>query len=275
VNEDAALGHRPTLLADADDPALSVFLRLTDVEVRRISEPRDGIYIAEGLKVITRAADAGHRPLVALTTSRWIAGLAAALPADVPIHVGDESLVQSITGYRVHRGALVAFARPADPGLTRLLSGTRRLAVLEDLKEHTNVGAVVRSAAAFGIEGIVVSPDCADPLYRRAVKVSMGTVFTTHWTRATRWPHDLERIRDAGFRLAALTPDDDAESLPTFVEAMSEQPIAWLLGTEGPGLSPAARDLATDRVRIPMQAGVDSLNVGAAAAVAFYAGALA
>lgn len=261
-----------TRVLDPDDPALSVFLHLTDVAARQLSEPRDGVYIAEGLKVIERALAAGHRPLIALTTQRWVPGLAAALPEEVQLHVGDEDLVRSITGYRVHRGALVAFARPTDPGLAQILASAQRIVILEDLKEHTNVGAIVRAAAAFGIEGLVISPTCADPLYRRAIKVSMGTVFSMPWTRSIRWSEDLASIRNAGFLLAALTPASDAPALGEFVALAGDRPVAWLLGTEGAGLSALAKSVATDRVRIPMQEGVDSLNVGSAAAVAFYAG---
>ncbi len=271
---DSPADPRATVEADPTDPALGVFFDLTDVQARRLSEPASGIYIAEGIKVIERAVRAGHRPITALTTARWVTGLSSTLPSDVTIHVGDEELIRSITGYRVHRGALVAFARPIDPGLGALLESSRRLVILEDVKEHTNVGAIVRAAAAFGIEGLIVSPDCADPLYRRSVKVAMGTVFATPWTRSVSWAQDLERVRSAGFRLAALTPADDAQSLPDFVRDAAGSPIAWMLGTEGDGLSPVAQRLATDRVRIPMRAGVDSLNVGSAAAVAFYATAL-
>jgi tRNA G18 (ribose-2'-O)-methylase SpoU len=272
---DASADQRPTLDADPSDPALGVFIGLTDVQARRLSEPRDGVYIAESIKVIRRAVDEGHRALVALSSARWVSGLAEVLPPDVPIHVGDEDLVRSLTGYRVHRGALVAFARPTDPGLAAVLHGARRLVVLEDLKEHANVGTIVRAAAAFGVDGLVISPDCADPLYRRAVKVSMGTVFSTRWTRSMSWLEDLRRIRDAGFRVAALTPASDARPLPEFVLERGKQPIAWLLGTEGDGLSAEALSIVTDRVRIPMRPGVDSLNVGSAAAVALYAGSLA
>jgi tRNA G18 (ribose-2'-O)-methylase SpoU len=254
----------------AADPSLDVFLRLTDVQARTVREPAEGVYIAEGLKVVRRALVAGHRPLVALATARWVPDLEATLPADVPIHQGTEDELKAVTGYRVHRGGLVCFARPDDPGLEPITSGARRLVVLENLKEHTNVGAIVRSARALGIEGAVLSPDCADPLYRRAVKVSMGTVFDLPWTRAAHWPSALGALTEAGFVLAALTPRADARDL---AELASDPPqrLAWVLGTEGTGLEPATLTRCPVSVRIPMTPGVDSLNVAAAAAIAFHA----
>lgn len=259
-------------LAQAGDPALSVFVDLTDLEARTLREPAEGIYVAEGLKVIRRALAAGHQPLVALTGQRWLSGMLELLPAETPIHQGDEALLKAITGYRVHRGALVAFVRPLDRGLHATLDDARTVVVLEDLKEHVNVGSIVRSAAAFGVDALVLSPQSADPLYRRALKVSMGTVFTLPWCRALNWPDDLEAMKERGFRVAALTPHAGATPLADFV-ASTTAPIAWVFGTEGLGLTQAAIERCTDLVRIPMRPGVDSLNVGAAAAVAFYASA--
>jgi tRNA G18 (ribose-2'-O)-methylase SpoU len=256
--------------ARLDDPALTVFVGLTDVQARQVSEPAQGIYIAEGLKVITRAVRAGHRPLRALSTARWVDGLLDVLPGDVPLHVGDEALLRALTGYRVHRGALVCFARPVDPGVATITRAARRIVLMEDLKEHTNVGAVVRSAAAMGIDAVVVSPSCADPLYRRAVKVSMGTVFDLPWSRSLAWNDDLDRLVADGFTVAALTPSADAVDLR---ELSADPParLAWILGTEGAGISEATVTRCAMSVRIPMRAGVDSLNVAAAAAVAFFA----
>lgn len=266
------MSQRQVREARGDDPALHVFTDLTDLGTRTLREPAEGVYIAEGLKVVRRAIEAGHHPLRALTTARWVAGMEDVLGDGVPIHVGDETMLKEITGYRVHRGALVAFARPVNPEVHALIVGARQIVVLEDLKEHANVGSIVRSAAAFGLDALVVSPHCADPLYRRSVKVSMGTVFSLPWCRARNWPEDLDGIAESGFRIAALTPRADAPALPDFVASTSE-PIAWILGTEGPGVSEAALTRCTDRVRIPMRDGVDSLNVGSAAAVAFYAAA--
>jgi tRNA G18 (ribose-2'-O)-methylase SpoU len=254
----------------ATDASLDVFLRLTDVQARAVREPAEGVYIAEGLKVVRRALAAGHRPLVALATARWVPDLVAALPAEVPIHQGTEDELKTLTGYRVHRGGLVCFARPDDPGLEPIASRARRLVLLENLKEHTNVGAIVRSARALGIEGAVLSPDCADPLYRRAVKVSMGTVFDLPWTRAAHWPSALDAVADSGFVLAALTPGPDAMDLAELAAAPPQR-LAWVLGTEGSGLDPSTLARCAVSVRIPMTPGVDSLNVAAAAAIAFYA----
>lgn len=251
-----------------DDPALAVFTGLTDQAVRTLSEPADGIFIAEGLKVITRAVEAGMVPLSALTTGRWQDGVRA-VAGDIPITVGTEAEVQELTGYRVHRGALVAFARPADPGLAAVAAQARNLFVLEDLKEHANVGTIMRCAAAFGIDGMVISPACADPLYRRSIKVAMGTVFAIPWTRSGDWPTTLTQLRAHGFTLAALTPAADATDIRT-VQRSDHERIALVLGTEGPGLQDATLEACDLRLRIPMSGGVDSLNVGAAAAVAAF-----
>jgi tRNA G18 (ribose-2'-O)-methylase SpoU len=262
--------HSAPIPVRLDDPELVPFVGLTDVQARTLNEPAQGIYIAEGLKVVQRALRAGHRPLRALCTPRWLEGMHQVLPTQTPIHVADEETVRTLTGYRVHRGALVAFARPADPGTATLATEARRLVLLEELKEHTNVGAVVRSAAAFGVDGLIVSPGCADPLYRRAVKVSMGTVFDLPWARSEHWATDLELLRELGFTLAALTPDPAAVDLRDLAGEAPER-LAWMLGTEGPGLSAETLEQCSLRVRIPMQPGVDSLNVAAAAAVAFFA----
>jgi tRNA G18 (ribose-2'-O)-methylase SpoU len=255
---------------DLDDPALAPFVGLTDLQARTLSEPEQGLYIAEGLKVVERALRAGHRPLRALCAPRWFDGMRSTLPVHIPIHVGEEEELRNLTGYRVHRGALVAFARPENPGVAALAARARRLVLLEDLKEHTNVGAVVRSAAAFGIDALFVSPSCADPLYRRAVKVSMGTVFDLPWSRSSDWQADLELLQHEGFALAALTPDPAALDLRDLAADPPER-LAWVLGTEGPGLTQDTRQRCTVQVRIPMAPGVDSLNVAAAAAVAFFA----
>jgi tRNA G18 (ribose-2'-O)-methylase SpoU len=259
----------PTRPLVVGDPDLAVFTDLTDVALRTVREPADGVFIAEGLKVITRAMAAGMRPLHALTTQRWVDGLLGAT-GTIPVIVGTEDELLAVTGYRVHRGALVAFERPVDPGLAAIARDATRLVLLEDLKEHANVGTIVRSAAAFGLHGLVVSPKCADPLYRRSVKVAMGTVFTMPWTRSDEWGQTLRQVKALGFRLAALTPAQDATDLRTFTPRGDER-IAMIFGTEGPGVSASTLAACDLRLRIPMREGVDSLNVGAAAAVAAYA----
>jgi tRNA G18 (ribose-2'-O)-methylase SpoU len=245
---------------------------LTDVEARRLAEPAMGIFIAEGAKVIDRAVAAGHRPLIAVTTERWLPGLERVLPAAVPIHLASDDAMRSLTGYRVHRGALVAFERPADRGMSAVTADARRLVVMEDLKEHTNVGAIARSAAALDVDALVVSPECADPLYRRAIKTSMGATLELPFTRCRTWPHDLAALRSEGWVVAALTPAAHAEPLDDFAVHPPER-LAWLIGTEGSGLSQQALDQVEVQVRIPMRhrLGVDSLNAAAAAAIACYA----
>ncbi len=256
-------------MGDARDPRLADYTDLTDVALRRVREPAEGLFLAEGEKVVLRALEAGYAPRSVLTESKWLPGVEPALAAyDCPVYVGDESLLREVTGYRVHRGALASMQRRPLPTVDDVLSGAQRVVVLEDLVDHTNVGAVFRNAAALGIDAVLVSPECADPLYRRSVKVSMGAVFAVPWTRADPWPDTLNLLRAKGFRTIAMSPDPRGRALP---EADLRPPVAVVLGTEGEGLSAAALERCTDTVRIPMSAGVDSLNVAAASAVVFYA----
>lgn len=252
---------------DPADPRLDDYRSLTDVALRRRLEPERGLYMAEGAKVIERAFAAGHEPRSVLLSERWLDSLA--VPADVPVHVAPEDLLESVTGFQVHRGALAAMHRPELPSLATLAREARRIVVLEGIVDHTNVGAIFRSAAGLGADAIVVSPTCADPLYRRSVKVSMGTVFQVPWTRADAWPGALEELREAGFVVAALALADDAVPLDAFAAAGHDR-IAVLMGAEGDGLSRAALTAADATVTIPMAGGVDSLNVAAASAVALW-----
>jgi tRNA G18 (ribose-2'-O)-methylase SpoU len=204
-----------------------------------------------------------------LTEAKWLSGSESALAAhDCPVYVADADVLRAVTGYRVHRGALASMHRRSLPSLDDVLAEAQRVVVLEDLVDHTNVGAVFRNAAALGIDAVLVSPECADPLYRRSVKVSMGSVFAVPWTRADPWPDTLDLLRARGFRTLAMSPDPRGAALTT---ADLAPPVAVVLGTEGEGLSRAAMDRCTASVRIPMAAGVDSLNVAAASAVVFYA----
>ncbi|MEJ5867852.1 RNA methyltransferase [Pseudokineococcus sp. 5B2Z-1] len=264
---------------DATDPRLGDYTGLTDVALRRVREPAEGLYMAESSTVLERALEAGHRPRSVLLAPRWLPDLLPLLArhgvgADdgppVPVHVADEPLLRDITGFHLHRGALAAMHRPVLPALDDVLAGARRVAVLEDVVDHTNVGAVFRSAAALGVDAVLVSPRCADPLYRRSVRVSMGTVFQVPWTRLEPWPGGLDLLRERGFAVAALALADDAVSLDDLA-ADPPEPLALLLGTEGDGLSRGAVVGSDVVVRIPMAGGVDSLNVAAASAVAFWA----
>jgi len=262
------MGH-VVAVTDVRDPRLSDFTDLTDVALRRVREPAEGLFVAEGEKVVLRALAAGYAPRSVLTEAKWLPGIEAALaPHGCPIYVADAEVLRAVTGYNVHRGALASMRRRPLPSLDDVLATAQRIVVLEDLVDHTNVGAVFRNAAALGIDAVLVSPECADPLYRRSVKVSMGAVLAVPWTRAEPWPDALDRLRANGFRTLAMSPDPRGTALP---DADLSPPVAVVLGTEGEGLTPGARDRCTTSVRIPMAAGVDSLNVAAASAVVFYA----
>jgi tRNA G18 (ribose-2'-O)-methylase SpoU len=259
----------PVLQLDsADDPRIGDYRALTDLELRTRWEPPNGLFIAEGELVIRRALRAGYRLRSVLVDEKRVEQFED-LPADAVVYTASPAVLESITGFHVHRGVLASFHRRDLPPLEELLASSRRLAVLEGLNTHTNLGALFRSAAALGIDGVVLSPNCADPLYRRAVRVSMGEVFAIPYVKVDGWPEALKAISAAGFRLLALTPGADAVALPDLTAADRARP-ALMLGAEGPGLTRAALAAADVRVAIPMQNGVDSLNVATAAAIAFY-----
>jgi tRNA G18 (ribose-2'-O)-methylase SpoU len=259
-------------ITSLSDERVRLYSQLTDVQLRSVLEPAEGIFVAEGAKVIERALRAGFTPLSVLGTSKWLGIMDAQeiVPADIPRYVADEAVLESLTGYQVHRGALALMRRKPTPSVETLTTSARRVVLLEDLKEHTNVGAIIRSAAAFGADAVLVSKACADPLYRRAVKVSMGTVFQVPWTVVEDWDLCLTQLAARGFSLVALTPSADAQDLRAFAASEPDR-VAIVLGTEGPGLSRSSLDRCGVKVRIPMSAGVDSLNVAAAAAVALFA----
>ncbi|MHA7189653.1 TrmH family RNA methyltransferase [Arthrobacter sp. MDT2-16] len=258
-------------LDTVDDHRLGDYRNLTDVQLRLAREPAEGLYIAESSKVLRRALDAGHTPRSFLLAPKWLPDLEDVLARfpTVPAFVAPESTLEAITGFHLHRGALAAMHRPAPLPLEDVLAGARRVAVIEDMVDHTNLGAVFRSAAALGIDAVLLSPRSADPLYRRAVRVSMGSVFQVPWVRLGSWPADLATVRDADFTVAALALVPGAVALGTFPGREQER-LALLLGTEGDGLSDAALAGADVALTIPMHGGVDSLNVAAAAAVAFW-----
>jgi len=263
-------------VGDAADPRLTDYLDLTDVELRRRREPEEGLFLAEGANVVTRALRAGFRPRSLLLLRdrldrddvRVVAAAVSSL--DAPVYVADADVLVGLTGYDVHRGVLAAFERKPLPLVDDVLHGARRVVVLEDVVDHTNLGAAFRSAAALGVDAVLVTPRCADPLYRRSVRVSMGTVFAVPWTRLTSWPADLGLLSAAGFLTAALALTDDAITLDELASQRHDR-LALVLGTEGSGLRTSTLAATDVRVRIPMSGGVDSLNVAAAAAVACYA----
>ncbi|CAN5343681.1 RNA methyltransferase [soil metagenome] len=256
---------------DLADPRLTDYSNLTDVALRRLSEPAGGLYIAESSKVISRAVAAGHVPRSALVQEQWLDDMSRVLDGfEVPVFVASAAVLERLTGFNLHRGALAAMHRPPLRPVEEVLQDARRVVVLEDIVDHTNVGAIFRSVAGLGADAVLINPRCADPLYRRSVRVSMGTVLQVPWTRLEEWPIGAEQLRSQGFHIAALALSDDAVSLDEFAADPPDR-IALVLGTEGDGLSPTALRLADTVVTIPMMHGVDSLNVASASAVALYA----
>ena len=254
---------------DPADPRLSDYRDLRDVQLRKTLEAEHGLFIAEGAKVVRRAVGADFVPRSFLMAERWLAGLDDVLAdCDVPCFVVSEEMAEEITGFHVHRGALASLHRRPLPALDEVLDGARNVVVLEDVVDHTNVGAIFRSAAAMGFDAVLLSPRCADPFYRRAVKVGMGAVFSTAWTRLDDWYDALPALSARGFTTVALTLADD--SVPIAEALVGLDKVALVLGSEGPGLSPRWQAAADRRAVIPMRAGIDSLNVAAASAVACY-----
>lgn len=264
----------PIEITDPADERVSDYFSLTDVNLRKKLEPARGLYLAESEKVIRRALGAGHRPRSFLMGERWLTDLAdlvgQAESSDVPVYVAEAAVIQAMTGFHLHRGALASIHRPVLPAPGSLLQNASRIAIFEDIVDHSNLGAAFRSAAALGIDGVLITQSCADPFYRRSIRVSMGTVFQVQWTRIPQWPKSIELVREAGFTTAALALSDDAITLDDLA-AQRHRKLALIIGTEGNGLRPATLSAVDAVVRIPMGGGVDSLNVAAAAAVAFYA----
>jgi len=256
-----------------DRPELADFTRLTDVALRKLLEPAEGLYLAESPKVIERAIAAGHRPRSVLLIEEWLPRIAPLLEhhPEVPVYVGDSAQLEALTGFHLHRGAIASMHRPSPLDPESLLRDSRRVVVLEDLADHTNVGAIFRSVAALGVDGVLLTPACADPLYRRAVRVSMGAVLQVPWARLPHWREAGPLIRDAGFELAAFALSDTAEDLAAFTSTPLPERLALMFGAEGEGLTRRALASATVHVTIPMERGVDSLNVATAAAVALWA----
>lgn len=296
-------------ITDPADPRLADYRDLRDVELRKSLEAEQGLFLAEGAKVVRRAAAAGHRARSFLMAPRWLAGLADVLDASAaPCYVVSEAIAEQVTGFHVHRGALASLERRPLPTVESVLAGARsvlvledivdhtnvgsfvkldqagatsdlpvenkprvtRIAVFEDLVDHANVGAGFRNAAALGVNAVILSPRCADPLYRRAIKVSMGATLQIPWTRLEPWPQGLQKLRGAGYLIAGMALSGEAITLDELARNV-EQDIVIMFGTEGHGLSRRALAECDVVVRIPMDGGIDSLNVGAASAIAFYA----
>lgn len=259
-----------------DHPLLGDYAQLTDVALRSVVEPAGGLYIAESLKVLERALAAGHTPRSVLTIPAWLDKLQGVLDtagpglADTPVFLADSAMVEQLTGFLVHRGTLASMNRPVLPTVAQVVAQARVVVVLENIVDHTNVGAIFRSVAGLGADAVIVSESCADPLYRRSVRVSMGTVMQVPWTRAGHWDELVVTLKSADFHLAALVLHPDTKTLQDFAHEKHAR-VALMVGAEGAGLSARALKTADSLVEIPMAGGVDSLNVAAASAVALWA----
>ncbi len=259
-------------ITDASDPRLADYARLTDPQFRIRDEVQRGYFIVESAEPLRTALDVIEPERVRsvlITPERHDALREALAPVADRVLLASRDVVREIVGFNLHRGVLASIDRVAVPTLDTVLSTARLIAVAEGVNDHENLGALFRNAAALGVDGVVLDPTCADPLYRRSVRVSIGHVLTVPWTRAERWPDALGTIRRAGFTMAALTPAADAVPIDQLASRY-RAPIALLIGAEGPGLSEAALAAADVRARIPMRPGVDSLNVATAAAIAFW-----
>ncbi len=264
-------------IMNPDVPELDVFYHLTEAQLRNRKEPEKGIFIAESPKVINSALDAGCRPVSLLMERKHIAGQGAQIIArcgDVPVYTADRDVLATLTGYTLTRGILCAMKRPKAAKLETVCANARRVAILEDIVDSTNIGAIFRSAAALHMDAVLITPSCADPLNRRAVRVSMGTVFQVPWayigSQERPWPKGgIALLREMGFRVAAMALREDALDIDD-PRLAKEQKLAVVLGTEGTGLSQATIESCDYVARIPMAEGVDSLNVAGASAVAFW-----
>jgi tRNA G18 (ribose-2'-O)-methylase SpoU len=256
-------------ITDPDDERIADYRALTDVELRTRWEPPHGLFIAEGELVLRRAIRAGYRMRSVLVDAKRVDQVADLTRAGAPLYAASPDVLRAATGFHVHRGVLASFHRKPLPSARDILSVAHRVAILEDVNNHTNVGAIFRGAAGLGMDAVLLSPSCADPLYRRSVRVSMGEVFAVPYATLEPWPDALDDVQAAGFRVLAMTPGSDAVPLQDLDEAERKRP-AVLLGAEGAGLSRAALAASDVRVAIPMRRNVDSLNVAAASAVVFW-----
>jgi tRNA G18 (ribose-2'-O)-methylase SpoU len=259
----------PEQITDSEDPRLADYRALTDVELRVRFEPPHGLFIAEGELVLRRALRSGYAVRSVLIDVKRVAQLDDVDFGGAPVYAATQEVLERATGFHVHRGVLASFHRRPLPDAAGVLASAQRLVILEDVNNHTNLGAIFRGAAALGMDAVLLSPSCADPLYRRSVRVSMGEVFAVPYARLEPWPGGLDAVRSAGFSVLALTPAPDALAIQKLAARHRERP-ALLLGAEGAGLTPGALAASDARVVIPMARGVDSLNVAAAAAVAFW-----
>ena len=257
-------------ISDLSDPRLADYSHLTDVALKKARGTEHGLYLAESALVLERALRAGHTPRSVLALGGTVEEAVALVGDDVTVFSGPGELLAELTGYILHRGLIASMHRPALPDPDGLLGGARRIVILENVADPTNVGAIFRSAGAIGADAILVTPRCSDPFYRRAIRVSMGTVLQVPWTRVGDWAATRDLLTRHGFHVAALALTADAVSLRDFT-GRSQERLALVLGAEGPGLTDEALAAADTVVQIPMKHGIDSLNVAAASAVAMWA----
>ena len=265
--------HTIIPITDFSAPELDIYARLNENQLFRYYEPEPGLFIAESPKVIERALNAGYEPISFLVEKKHIEGEAKDVLArcsGIPVYTAESDILTQLTGFQLTRGALCAMRRRALPSLTEICSGARRIAILEQVMNPTNIGAIFRSAAALNMDAVILTPGCSDPLYRRASRVSMGTVFQIPWTVADNWPQPvMSQLKQLGFKTAAMALSDNSVSIDD-EQLMSEEKLAIILGTEGDGLAETTIADCDYTVKIPMTHGVDSLNVAAASAVAFW-----
>ncbi|WP_083586616.1 RNA methyltransferase [Glutamicibacter sp. 0426] len=258
-------------VADLEDPRLDEYLRLSEAHLRMRTDVENGLYIAESTKVVQRAINAGHVPRSFLLAEKHLDQLAEEFNRfpDAPIFIGDDRQLQDLVGFHLHRGAMAAMNRPEPLDLDEVLEASSRIAILEDIADHTNLGAIIRSASGLGVDAVLLTPKCVDPWYRRSARVSMGTVFDLPWVRMQSWPEDLQTLKNHGYEMLAMELTDDATPLNE-VEIKAGQKVAMILGNEGRGVTDEALAAVDRTVIIPMHRDVDSLNVGAASAIAFW-----
>lgn len=258
-------------VTDPADPRLDDFRDLNSVDRRPDLPSGKGLVIAEGVLVVQRMLASRFTPRALLGTDRRLAELGADLPGvSAPYYRVEADVMAEVVGFHLNRGVLASASRAAELSVAQVLDGARTIAVLEGVNDHENLGSIFRNAAGLGVDAVVFGSGCADPLYRRAVRVSMGHALLVPFARAARWPADLQVLRDAGFRLLAMTPDEGAPRLAEAMDGLADRKVAILVGAEGPGLQEHTMRASDVRVRIPMARGTDSLNVATAAALAFY-----
>ncbi|PRB72899.1 RNA methyltransferase [Arthrobacter sp. MYb213] len=258
-------------IADLQDARLDEYLRLSEAHLRMRSDVENGLYIAESTTVVSRAINAGHVPRSFLLAEKHLDQLTeefARFP-DVPIFVGSDEQLQDLVGFHLHRGAMASMNRPDPLDLSEVLEQSSRIAILEDIADHTNLGAIMRSASGLGVDAVLITPKCVDPWYRRSARVSMGTVFDLPWVRLTSWPQDINILKSHGYTMLAMELTEDAVSLAE-VEMTEGKKFAMILGNEGRGVTEETLSLVDQAVMIPMHREVSSLNVGAASAIAFW-----